>query len=326
MRCLSRVEPLWSASSYGDQALLTLVAPVWAGVHPRLFRFMLPSPPFPTLPTALASPWPKAPEPRALIMGIVNVTPDSFSDGGQFEDHSVAIRHGQALEREGADILDIGGESTRPGAAEVTAAEEARRVLPVIEALMAENPARMISIDTYKATTARAALERGARIVNDVWALRDSAMAGIVAEAGAGLVVMHNRHGIDPEIDIAADMERYFEHSLNIAARAGIPFNRIALDPGVGFGKTLEQNIAAIRALPRLKAFGCATLLGVSRKSFLGLITGKPVGERFAASIAADCFGLLVGADIIRVHDVAAHRDAACVIAALATPANGNRS
>jgi dihydropteroate synthase len=289
-------------------------------------RFMLPSTSFPILPTALASPWPKAPEPRALIMGIVNVTPDSFSDGGQFWDHAIAIRHAQALDAEGADILDIGGESTRPGAAEVTEAEEARRVLPVIEALMTENPARTISIDTYKATTARAALKLGARIVNDVWALRDPAMAETVVEFSAGLVLMHNRGWMAPDLDIVADMERYFEHSLNLAARAGIPFNRIALDPGIGFGKTLAQNLAAIRALPRLKAFGCASLLGISRKSFLGLITGKPVGERFASTIAADCFGLLVGADVIRVHDVAAHRDAARVIAALAAPAGGTRS
>ena len=298
-------------------------APGSAGIAP----FMLPSVSFPILPTALAPPWPKAPEPRALIMGIVNVTPDSFSDGGQFEDHAGAIHHARMLESEGADILDIGGESTRPGAAEVTQAEEARRVLPVIEALMAEKPARTISIDTYKAATARAALKRGARIVNDVWALRrDAGMAGAVAEAGAGLVLMHNREAIDPNLDITVDMERYFEHSLNLAARAGIAFGRIALDPGIGFGKTLEQNIAAIRALPRLKAFGCSTLLGISRKSFLGLITGKPVDERLAASLAADCFGLLVGADVIRVHDVAAHRDAARVIAALAAPAGGNRS
>lgn len=276
----------------------------------------------------LASPWPKPPETRALIMGIVNVTPDSFSDGGQFEDHARAIAHARVLASEGADILDIGGESTRPGAGEVSQPEEARRVLPVIEALVAENPGLVISIDSYKAATARAALSLGARIVNDVWALqRDPAMAETVAEFGAGLVLMHNRTGIDPDLDIVADMEHFFTRSLDLASRAGVPLDRIALDPGIGFGKSLEQNLAAIRALPRLGAtFGTATLLGVSRKSFLGLITGKPVGERFAATLAADSYGLTIGADVIRVHDVAAHRDAARVIAALAPRESGHRS
>lgn len=275
----------------------------------------------------LAAPWPQAQDNRALIMGIVNVTPDSFSDGGQFMDHAAAIRHAGELDREGADILDIGGESTRPRATAVRADEEMRRVLPVIEAVMQAGPNCAVSIDTYKAATARAALDRGVRIVNDVWALqKDPAMAAVVAEAGAGLVMMHNRSEITPELDITSDMQRYFEHSLGLAARAGIPMDRIALDPGIGFGKTLEQNLTAIRALPQLEAFGCATLLGVSRKSFLGLITGKPVGERIAGTIAANCFGLMLGADIIRVHDVAAHRDAARVIAALAPPTSGTRS
>lgn len=275
----------------------------------------------------LAAPWPQAPENRALIMGIVNITPDSFSDGGQFMDHAAAIRHAGELDREGADILDIGGESTRPGAAMVDADEEMRRVLPVIEAVTQARPNCVISIDTYKAATAKAALERGACIVNDVWALRqDPGMASVVADAGAGLVMMHNRSEITPDLDILDDMLRYFEQSLGLAVKAGIAMDRIALDPGIGFGKTLDQNLAAIRALPRLAAFGCATLLGVSRKSFLGLITGKPVGERLAGTLAADCFGLMIGADIIRVHDVAAHRDAARVIAALAPRASGIRS
>ena len=295
--------------------------------HPDPACPMLPPAASRALPTALAAPWPVAPEPRALLMGIVNVTPDSFSDGGQFSDHDLAIRHARALEAEGADILDIGGESTRPGAAIVTQDEEAARVLPVIEALMAEAPTRTISIDTYKAATARSALTLGASIVNDVWALqRDPAMAETVAEFGAGLVMMHNREGIDTALDIASDMERYFTRSLEQAARAGISLSRMALDPGIGFGKTLEQNLAAIRMLPRLRAFGCATLLGISRKSFLGLVTGRPVGERLAGTIAADCYGLLIGADVIRVHDVAAHRDAARVIAALAPRETGFRS
>lgn len=271
-------------------------------------------------PVTLAAPWPAKPEARALIMGILNVTPDSFSDGGQFADHEIAIQHARELSYEGADILDVGGESTRPGAPEVPQVEEMRRVLPVIEALVAEDARRVISIDTYKAATARAALKAGARIVNDVWGLqRDPAMAETVAEFGAGLVIMHNREEKAPEADIVADMLAFFERSLMLADKAGVPRTRIALDPGIGFGKSFEQNLEAIRALPRLRALGSATLLGVSRKSFLGIITGKPVGERHAASLAADCYGLLAGADILRVHDVAAHHDAARVIAALAS-------
>lgn len=252
-------------------------------------------------------------------MGIVNVTPDSFSDGGQFVVHGQAIRHAGALLAEGADILDIGGESTRPGAAPVNEQEEIRRVVPVIQGLVAQSRGRIISVDTYKANTARAALVAGAQIVNDVWGLqRDPAMADVVAAGAAGLVIMHNRHD-RAEGDIFDEMARFFGRSLEIAAAAGIPKERIALDPGIGFGKSHEQNLAAIRALPRLKAeFGCATLLGVSRKSFLGVITDRLVTERLPATIAADCFGLMLGADIIRVHDVAAHRDAARVIAALA--------
>jgi dihydropteroate synthase len=256
-------------------------------------------------------------------MGILNVTPDSFSDGGLFASAEAAIAQGRRLVDEGADILDIGGESTRPGAEEVAEDEEIRRVVPVIEALRRQAPAAIISIDTYRAETARRAILAGARIVNDVWGLqRDPAMAELVARTGTGLVAMHNRREKDPALDIVADIERAFEASLARADRAGIPRARIALDPGIGFGKTFEQNLAAIRAIPRLKAFGCAILLGVSRKSFLGLITGRPVDERLAASIAANGFGLMAGADIIRVHDVAPHRDAARVIAAIESTEN----
>jgi dihydropteroate synthase len=268
---------------------------------------------------SLAAPWPRAPELRALLMGIVNVTPDSFSDGGQFESHQLAIAHGLALAAEGADIVDVGGESTRPGFAPVEQEEEARRVIPVIAALHEARPSLAISIDSYKAATARSALKAGATIVNDVWGLqRDPAMADVVAEAGAGLAIMHNPGEIVPERDIVADMRRFFERSLTLAEKAGIPRGRIALDPGVGFGKTLEQNLDAILAMPLLRReYGSAMLLGVSRKSFLGAITGKPVTARHDATIAANSYGAMLGADVLRVHDIGAHRDAALVIAAL---------
>lgn len=268
---------------------------------------------------ALLSPWPERPENGVLLMGIVNVTPDSFSDGGRFDQVQAAMAHATLLAGEGADIIDIGGESTRPFAEPVHPAEEIARVLPVIEALGAQGFATPISVDTYRAETARAALNAGARIVNDVWGLqRDAAMAEVVAEAGAGLVIMHNRETKDENLDIVADMIRFFEHSLRLAEKAGIDRGRIALDPGVGFGKSFEQNLAAIRAIPRLKALGFPVLLGVSRKSFLGLITGRPVGDRLAATIAADVMGVMLGADILRVHDVAPHFDAIRVAAALA--------
>lgn len=290
-----------------------------------MLRVMMPDsahPLFALAPSAsptLAAPWPEAREPRVRLMGIVNVTPDSFSDGGKFDALEAALAHARQLEAEGADILDIGGESTRPGAAEVGADAEMARVLPVIAALAQENPSRVISIDTYKADVARAACKAGASIINDVWGLqRDPRIADVAAEFGAGVVIMHNRTEKDETLDIVADMATFFTRSLARAEEAGVARNKIALDPGIGFGKTLEQNLAAIRAIPHLKSmFGCAILLGVSRKSFLGLITGRSVGERLPATLAADSFGLLTGADVLRVHDVAAHRDAALVLAAL---------
>jgi dihydropteroate synthase len=271
-------------------------------------------------PVRLAAPWPALPEAGPLIMGIVNVTPDSFSDGGQFGTHAEAIAQARRLAAEGADILDIGGESTRPGAASVGLEDEISRVVPVIRALAAEAGLPVISIDSYKAGTTREALAAGARIANDVWGLqREPALADVAQAAGAGLCLMHNRETKDPAIDIVEDMKRFFVRSLAIAARAGIPADRIVLDPGIGFGKTLEQNLAAIRGIPAIKAeFGHAVLLGVSRKSFLGLLTDRPVTERLPGTLAAGLYGLLAGADILRVHDVAPHRDAVRVLAALA--------
>ncbi|PPD15317.1 MAG: dihydropteroate synthase [Methylobacterium sp.] len=270
------------------------------------------------MPSQLAPPWPRRPEGRVLVMGILNVTPDSFSDGGFFAQTEAAIHHAEEMAIEGADILDIGGESTRPGAQPITPAEEIGRVVPVLKALRERHFETSISIDTYKSETARAALAAGATIVNDVWALQhDPAMAHLVAEAGAGLVMMHNRAVKDESLDIVEDMKRYFDRSLGIARMAGIPENRIALDPGVGFGKTLDQNLLAIRAIPELKAMGLPVLLGVSRKSFLGLLTNRPVMERLPGSVAAAMLGVDLGADILRVHDIGPHLDALTVRAAL---------
>lgn len=249
-----------------------------------------------------------------LIMGIVNATPDSFSDGGAYD----GLDHALTLLEQGADILDIGGESTRPGAQEIDAQEEQARILPIISSLKEIMPHVPISVDTYKASTAKLALKAGARVVNDVWGLqKDPAMADVVAEAGAGLVMMHNRAQKDETLDIVTDMERFFEHSLTLADRAGIPREHIVLDPGIGFGKTMPQNLAAIAAIPRLRRFGLGLLLGVSRKSILGHITGRPVGERLAATLAVNVYGGLQGVDILRVHDVDAHKDAVLMLNAI---------
>lgn len=256
---------------------------------------------------------------RTLVMGILNVTPDSFSDGGLFQGREAALAHAAELESEGAHVIDIGGESTRPGHTPVPAEEEQRRVLPVIEAL-APRAGVPISIDTYKASTARAALGAGARIVNDVWGLqREPDIAAVAAEFGAPVVVMHNREAVDGDIDIIDDMRRFFERSLNIARRAGIPDRHVILDPGIGFGKTWEQHLEALRRLPEIKAFGFPVLVGVSRKSVLGRVhnTAVPPRERLFGSIAGHVTAVTLGADIIRVHDVRPHMEAVQVVDAI---------
>ena len=199
---------------------------------------------------------------RTLVMGILNVTPDSFSDGGRFATIDTALSHARHLTDEGADILDVGGESTRPGATEVSVGDEIARVVPVIERLAAgEFPP--VSIDTYKAATAEAALKAGAAIVNDVWGLqREPDIALAAAAHGAPVIVMHNRADVDPTIDIIEDMKRFFGHSLDIARKAGVPDDHVILDPGVGFGKTLEQNLQAVARVGELKALGYPVLMG----------------------------------------------------------------
>lgn len=254
---------------------------------------------------------------RPLIMGILNVTPDSFSDGGQATTLDSAVAKGRAMVAAGADIIDIGGESTRPGAQEVRAADELARVLPVVSAL-AQAGDLAISIDTYKAEVAQQAIQAGAIMVNDVWGLhRDPAMADCVADAGVAVVIMHNRIAADPDLDILADLRRFFDHSLALAQRAGIPSGHILLDPGIGFGKTQPQNLTCLAHLRELRDYGLPILLGVSRKSFIGHVLGKPVDQRLAATVQTNLYGLLNGADVIRVHDVPEHAEAMTLLAAI---------
>lgn len=256
---------------------------------------------------------------RTLVMGILNVTPDSFSDGGRFISVDAALEQARLMAGEGADILDIGGESTRPGAVEVSEAEEIARVVPVIAAIAAAG-LPPISIDTYKAGTARAALAAGARIVNDVWGLqREPDIARVAADHGAAVIVMHNRPDIDPARDIIDDIKTFFDRSISIARKAGIADDDIVLDPGIGFGKTFEQNVDAIARLGELRPLGFPLLMGCSRKRMIGALVGpdRPVGERLIGTVAANVAAILNGADIVRVHDVAAHRDAAAVADAI---------
>ncbi|KMO41622.1 dihydropteroate synthase [Methylobacterium tarhaniae] len=267
---------------------------------------------------------------RTLVMGILNVTPDSFSDGGRFQDLDAAREQAARLVEEGAALLDIGGESTRPGHVPVPAEEEQARVLPAIRALGPALPVP-ISIDTYKASTADVALKAGARIVNDVWGLqREPEIATVAAHHGAPVVVMHNRETIDPSLDIMDEMRAFFERSLAIARRAGIPDRDIVLDPGIGFGKSWEQHLEALRRLPELKALGFPLLVGVSRKSVLGRIHNAATApaDRLFGSIAAHVAAASLGADIVRVHDVRPHVEACQVVDAITRPASraGDRS
>jgi dihydropteroate synthase len=255
---------------------------------------------------------------RPLVMGILNVTPDSFSDGGQFFDPDVAIAHARRLAADGADLIDVGAESTRPygDAVAVSADEEMRRlaaVLPEIAGLGVP-----ISIDTMKAQVARWALDVGASIANDVWGLqREPGIARLVAERGVPVIVMHNRERADPALDIMADIRGFFVRSLEIADRAGIPRAAIVLDPGVGFGKTPEQSMTAIARLAELRSFGLPLLVGASRKRFIDKASPAPPDQRLGGSIAAHVLAVLNGAAIIRAHDVGETVQAMRVLAAL---------
>jgi dihydropteroate synthase len=251
-------------------------------------------------------------------MGILNVTPDSFSDGGQFSAPELALTHARRMIEEGADLIDIGAESTRPyaGAEPVSAEVELARLRPVLPDVV--KLGIPVSIDSMKAQVAEWAVATGAALVNDVWGLQhDSGMADIVARYGMPVVVMHNRLAVDPAIDVVADMLAFFARSLEIAAQAAIPKARIALDPGIGFGKTPEQSMTALAHLAALKVFGCAILVGASRKRFIDTVTPSPPRQRLGGSIAAHLLAVQNGAHIIRTHDVAETRQALRVAAAI---------
>ncbi len=247
---------------------------------------------------------------RTRVMGILNCTPDSFSDGGRFAGPRDAIEAGLRMAEEGADFLDIGGESSRPGAESVPVPEEIRRVVPVIGGLRAAGCALPISVDTCKAGVARAALEAGADIVNDIRALADPGMAGIVRAFGAGIVLMHMRGEprtmqADPRYaDVLAEVGSFLGARAAVARSAGIPDDAIVLDPGIGFGKTAEHNWTLLEGFTRMGAPARPWLLGVSRKRFIGDLTGRPAGDRRAGSLAAAVWAVLRGAAIIRAHDV----------------------
>ncbi len=255
---------------------------------------------------------------RPLVMGVLNVTPDSFSDGGRFLDPAQAIAHAHRLLAEGADILDVGAESTRPygGAVRVPADEERNRLARVLPAVVALGVP--VSIDTMKADVAAWAIKSGAAIVNDVWGLQhDAGMARVIAERGVPVIVMHNRERADPAIDIIADVTSFFAHSLDIAARAGIARENIVLDPGIGFGKTPEQSLTCIARLDTWLSFGLPLLVGASRKRFISSITPSEPMERLGGSLAAHLLAVENGATIVRVHDVAPTVQALAVAAAI---------
>jgi dihydropteroate synthase len=256
------------------------------------------------------------------LMGVVNVTPDSFSDGGLYLDPAAAVAHGRELVDAGAEILDVGGESTRPGADPVTEQEELRRVVPVIRGLSGSQ--FRISVDTSKAAVAAAALDAGAEIVNDVTALRgDADMAGLCAERGATVVLMHmlgepRTMQRDPRYDdVVADVKAFLAERLEAAVAAGIDEGRIWLDPGIGFGKTGTHNMELLRRLRELRELGWPLVIGTSRKSFIGKVDGSAADQRLGGTIASSILAAAEGADVLRVHDVAEMRQALTVAAAI---------
>jgi dihydropteroate synthase len=262
------------------------------------------------------------------IMGVVNVTPDSFSDGGLYLDSGAAVAHGLLLQAEGAAILDIGGESTRPGASPVGAEEEQRRVIPVIEGLRAGGATAQISVDTSKAPVASAALKAGATLVNDVTAFRgDPAIASLVADAKADCCLMHmlgeprtmQKH---PRYDdVVSEVKAFLAERMAFAISEGVAEHRIMLDPGIGFGKTVEHNLELLRRLGEIVALGRPVVVGTSRKSFLGRLTGREdPNERLPGTIATNVLAFERGARVFRVHDVAPVRDALAVAAATVAP------
>lgn len=241
---------------------------------------------------------------RTYIMGILNVTPDSFSDGGDFVNMEKAIIHAKQMVKDGADIIDIGGESTRPGFEEITVEEEVNRVVPIIKKLVEEIDVP-ISVDTYKSGVAKKAIEAGAAMVNDIWGLqKDPNMAAVIAKYNVPVVIMHNQIGTEYDKDIIEAISDFFKESINIALDAGIKKENIILDPGIGFGKTSEQNIHVMARLGELNTLGYPILLGTSRKSMIGKILDLPPKERMEGTLSTSVLGIVQGMDIIRVHDI----------------------
>lgn len=243
---------------------------------------------------------------HTYIMGILNVTPDSFSDGGKWNDEDAALKHAEEMIEEGADIIDIGGESTRPGYTLLSDEEEIARVVPVIQAVKSRFDIP-VSVDTYKSHVARAALEAGADLVNDIWGLKyDQELAGVIAEYEAPCCLMHNRREADYQ-DFMEDMLQDLRETISIAKKAGIPDQNIILDPGVGFGKTYENNLEAINRLERMHELGYPILLGTSRKSVIGLTLDLPASERLEGTLATTVMGVMKNAAFVRVHDIRAN-------------------
>ena len=262
---------------------------------------------------------------RTCIMGVLNVTPDSFSDGGRYLDPALAAEHAVRMAEEGADVIDIGGESSRPGAEVVSAAEELERIMPVLKAVVGKVKVP-VSVDTCKSDVAREALNEGASAINDITALRgDPRMASVVAERGAGVVLMHMKGSPrnmqrDPVYgDVMGEIKAYLSGSIDIAQRSGVDPGKIIVDPGIGFGKTLEHNLEILRHLGELYDLGKPVLVGTSRKSFIGDLTGKDAEARIFGTAASVAAAIMNGADMVRVHDVAAMRDVARVIDAIMT-------
>ena len=259
---------------------------------------------------------------KTYIMGIINLTPDSFSGDGLLRERDyirTALLQAEHFIQDGCDILDLGAESTRPGATPISAEDELNRLLPVVRSLREEMPNMVLSIDTYKAETARACLEEGADIINDIWGFRyDPDMAGTVAIANATAILMHNRtqgaQAVNSELggryegvkydDIVTEVRDWLAEAVNLAVEAGVRPDKIILDPGIGFGKTIEQNLFLLKHIDMLRDLGFPILLGVSRKGFIGHTLNLPQGERLEGSLAANAWGVLHGADILRVHDV----------------------
>lgn len=240
---------------------------------------------------------------HTYVMGILNVTPDSFSDGGKFLNYDVAMKHAEEMVEEGADIIDIGGESTRPGYQKISIQEEIERVTPIVEAVK-KNLDIPVSIDTYKTEVARAAVSAGADLINDIWGLKyEPQMARLIADTGVACCLMHNRDNTDYD-NFVADLLRDMRETLELAAKAGIRDERIILDPGVGFGKTYEQNLLTMKHLGKLQQLGYPVLLGTSRKSMIGNALGLPTNERIEGTLATTVMAVQCGCMFVRVHDV----------------------